>query len=674
MFYILVPYTNQLDVTGTDGMFPTVRQLIIYSLNRCGISDILQAMSCVLHVLQRYTNYSHQDIHIKTEHTWMTATDQICGTFLFDFSHTHTSQPQMNRMHKLQLEISSAQNYYINVRFLQMTFAYSTDCFEQGVFVVNHRSKAILSQFCGVYDTFDMIYQIKALDIEVYCIIRCSVPYLRIRYQPTYRTPSVPLTKILTSDNYRLLYERRRITNGAMFWARVAFHNMIHLMKYRTNENVTIFDGPSVDCEELTGLIASSFQILIKLLIHAVTVNISYQATAAPQHIGFSDIFVTTETRSMYRVYGIPSGFEVNHVTITGMSGEACNLGGVVLLQHQSDAGWEEIGPYCVTSFWDISALTDFMSTVVIYSYGATNVSLHMSELTGNDGQFVVHMGLRNSFVAEMDRYHFGEFIEKLSILPKPWNNGNSDTVLMSLYFPYDPANPFENEYRGILQRRLITISTDPNAVKFLRETDCDWWIHTRELYTDIKLYLSEYLRFGLFETVTYHALMKWNQGCSGFPYVIKIGFTNMKKKMTYVYGEPLEPHSVFLFTTINTPLTLLFPDLRTDHVHYIRVAAHCTLAQMWQVVETDCMLARVTFGKDEGWLKSATLNASEPQRLPSGYSDVSLLTIWSDPNIRRNFTRDSCSLTLQVSAYRRLSFHTDVYRAMGDLQRVSQI
>ena len=466
-------------------------------------------MSCTLHVLERYTNYSQQDIHIKNELSRVTSTDRICGTFVFYFSHTHPSQPPTNRMHKLQMVISTTKNYYINIRFLKMTFAYSTDCLEQGVFVLSHRTGAILSQFCGEYDTFEMIYPIKALDIQVYCILWCSVPYLRIRYQPTYRMAFIPLNKILTADNYRLHYERVWVTNGVMLWVRVAFHNMIQLVNRRTNEYVTIFDGPSVNCEEMNRLVSYSFQILIKLLLQDVTVNISYKTTAAPQNIFFSDIVVNTESRSIYRVYGIPSGFELNHVVITGFSGEACSLGGVVLLQCVRDGGWEEIGPYCGISFRNISVQNNCMSVVVIYSYGATNITLHMSKLTRNKEHFLVHMGLRNSFIAEVDEYHFGETIEKLTVLPKPWNNGNSDTVLMS-YFDLDIFyHGFENDYRGILQRRLITISTHPNALKFLREVNCDWWIHTRELYGDTKGYLSEYLRMGIFETITYNALLK---------------------------------------------------------------------------------------------------------------------------------------------------------------------
>ena len=659
IFY--VPAPPSIHVTSVGGMFPTSLQLITYSLKRCRGFNLLNIMSCTLQVFQRYKEYSQQHFHITNQHTWLTATDRICGTFLFYLSHAHPSHSQMNQVHKVQLTIFAVRNHNFYVTFLEMTFAYSTDCFEQGVFVVSQRSKAILSQFCAEYDTFDMIYPVETLNIQVHCILWCSIPHLRIRYQPTYRLPFVPLNRMMTADKYRLLYERGRVKNGVMLWVRVTFHNIIHLVKRIMNENVTIFDGPSVNCKELTGLLSSSFQIVMKLIVHDITVNISYKTTAAPQHIRFSDIYVNTETRSTYRVYDIPSGFELKHVAITGVSGEACNLGGVVLLQYDGDDNWEEIGPYCGTSFWNISVQNIFMSIVVIYSYGATNISLHMSTLTNNNERILIHMGLRNSFIAGVDGYHFGETIEMLTVLPKPWSNGNSDTVSMSLYFPYRFNIGLENEHRGISERRLITISTHPNAVKFLREVNCDWWIHTSELYGDIKGYLSEYLRLGIFETITYNALIKWNQGCSVFPYAFTIEFTNMENKMTYVYREPLEPFSVFLFTNNEKPITLLFPDLRISEIHYIRVAAHCRLAQIWEVMANNCTSTRIAFGKYEGRLKSVTLNASEPQRLPSGYSHVSLLRVWRDPHIGGNSTQASCSLTLHATSYLRLLFHTEL-------------
>ena len=630
-------------------------------------------MSCTLQVLQRYKIYSHKYIHITNQHTWLTSADRICGTFLLSLSHAHPSHPQMNQIHKLQLIIFALRNYHVYVTFLEMTFVYSTDCFEQGVFVVSHGSKTILSQFCGEYNTFDMIYPAETLNIHVHCILWCSVPYLRIRYQPTYRLRFVPQSRMMTADNYRLLYERGRMKIRVMLWVRVTFHTIIHLVKQMINENIIIFDGPSVNCKELTGLLSSSFQVLIKLIHHDITVNISYKTTAAPQHIRFSDIYVNTETRPIYRVYDIPTGFELKHVAITGVSGEACNLGGVVLLQYDGDAGWEEIGPYCGSSFWNISVKNKFMSVVVIYSYGATNIILHISTLTNYSERFLIHMGLRNSFIAGVDGYCFGETIEMLTVLPKPWNNGNSDTVSMSLHFPYRSNDGFKNDYRGILERRLITISTHPNAVKFLREVNCDWWIHTRELYCDIKGYLSEYLRLGIFETITYYALIKWNQACSVFPYAFTIEFTSMQNKMTFVYREPLEPHSVFLFTNDELPITLLFPDLRIGHVHYIRVAAQCILAQIWEVMKNNCTSTRIAFGKYEGRLKSVTLNASEPQRLPSGYSDVSLITVWRDPHIGGNSTQGACSLTLRATSYQRLLFHTDVYGTPGYGHTVSR-
>ena len=671
MFYILGPHSIQLNVTSVGGMFPTSLQLIIYSLKRCRGFNLLNTLSCTLQVFQRYKNYSQKDIHITNRHTSLTATDQICGTFLFYLSHAHPSHPQTDQMLKLQLTIFAAGNHYVYVSFLDMTFAYSTDCFEQGVYLVSHRSKTILSQFCGEYDTFDMIYPVETLDIQVHCIFQCSIPYLRIRYQPTYRLPFVPLNRMLTADKYRLLYARGRVKNGIMLWVRVTFHTIIHLVKHTINEDVTIFDGPSVNCKELTGLLSSSFQILMSLLLHDITIIISYKTTNAPQHIRFSDIYVNTETRSIYRVYDIPTGFKLKHVAITGVSGEACNLGGVVLLQHDGDAGWAEIGPYCGTSFWNISVHNNFMSIVVIYSYGATDISLHMSTLTNNNERIFIHTGLINSFIGGVDGYHFRETIEMLTVLPKPWNDGNSDTVSMSLHFPYRSNDGLENDYRGIIKRRLITISTHPNAVKFLREVNCDWWIHTRELYGDIKGYLSEYLRLGIFETITYYALIKWNQDCSVFPYAFTFEFTNVKNKMSYVYREPLEPHSVFLFTGNEKPITLLFPDLRIGHVHYIRVAAHCRLAQIWEIVENNCTSTRIAFGKYEGRLKSVTLNASEPQRLPSGYSNVSLLTVWRDAHIGRNSTQEACSLTLHATSYIRLLFHTDVYGSQGQAQTV---
>ena len=672
-FYVLAPHSIQPNVTSSGGMFSASIQLIIYSLKRCRCFNLLNTISCTLQLFQRYEKFSQKDSLITNQNAWLTTTDRICGTFLFYLSHTHPTHHQISQIHKLQLIIFASRNYHIYITFLEMTFAYSTDCFEQGVYVVSHRSKAILSQFCGKYDTFDMIYPVETLNIQVHCILWCSVPYLRIRYQPTYRIPFVPLNRMMTADKYRLLYERGRIKIGVMLWIRVTFHTMIHLVKQIINENVTIFDGPSVNCKALTGLLSSSFQILAKLLLHDITVNISYKTTTAPQHTTFSDIHIDTETRSIYRVYDMPTGFELKHVAITGVSGEACNLGGVVLLQYDGDAGWEEIGPYCGTSFWNISVQNNLMSIVVIYSYGATNISLHMSTSTNNDERFLIHMGLRNSFAAGMDGYHFGETIEMLTVLPKPWNNGISDTVSMSLYFPYRTYIQLENDYRGILERRLITISTHPNAVKFLREVNCDWWIHTSELYGDIKGYLSEYLRLGIFETITYNALIKWNQGCSVFPYAFTIEFTNMENKMTYVYREPLEPFSVFLFTNNEKPITLLFPDLRISEIHYIRVAAHCRLAQIWEVLENNCTSTRIVFGKYDGRLKSVTLNASEPQRLPSGYSNVSLLTVWRDPHIGGNSTQGSCSLTLHATSYLRLLYHTDVYGGQGDKQTVSR-
>ena len=670
IIYLPASHSIQLNVTSVGGMFSTSLQLIIYSLKQCRGFNLLNTVSCTLQVLQRYNKYSQKDIHITNQHRWLTATDRICGTFSFSLFHAH---PQLNQIHKLRLIIFASRNYHVYITFLEITFAYSTDCFEQGVSVVSHRSKAILSQFCGKYDTFDMIYPEETLNIQVHCILWCSVPYLRIRYQPTHRLFFVPLNRMMTADKYRLLYERGRIKIGVMLWVRVAFHIIIHLVKQIINENVTIFDGPSVNCNELTGLLSSSFQILIKLIYHDITVNISYKATAAPQHIRFSDIYVNTETRSIYRVYDIPTGFELKHVDITGVSGEACNLGGVVLLQYDGDAGWEEIGPYCGASFWNISVKNNLMLIVVIYSYGAINISLHISPLTNDNERFLIHMGLRNSFIAGVDGYHFKETIKMLTVLPKPWNNGNSDTVSMSLYFPYRINDGFENDYRGIVERRLITISTHPNAVRFLREANCDWWIHTCELYGDIKGYLSEYLRLGIFETITYYALIKWNQACSVFPYAFTIEFTSMKNKMTFVYREPLEPHSFFLFTSNEKPITLHFPDLKIDHVHYIRVAAHCRLAQIWEVLENNCTSTRIAFGKYDFRLKSVTLNASEPQRLPSGYSNVSLLTVWRDPHIGGNSTQGACSLTLHATSYLRLLFHTDVYESQGYAQTVSR-
>ena len=673
LFHVLAPHSIQPNVTSVGGMFPTSLQLITYSLKQCRGLNLMNTMSCTLQVLQRYKIYSQKYIHITNQHTWLTSADRICGTFLFSLSHADPSHPQMNQIHKLQLIIFASRNYHVHVTFLEMTFVYSTDCFEQGVFVVNHGSKAILSQFCGEYNIFYMIYPVETLDIQVHCILGCSVPYLRIRYQPTFRIPFVPQSRMMTADKYRLLYERGRIQIRVMLWVRVTFHTIIHLVKQIINENITIFDGPSVYCKALTGLLSSSFQILIKLIYHDITVNISYKTTAAPQHIRYSDIYVNTETRSIYWVYDIPTGFELKHVAITGVSEEACNLGGVVLLQYDGDAGWEEIGPYCGTSFWNISVKNNFMSVVVIYSYGATNIILHISTLTNYNERFLVHMGLRNSFIAGVDGYSFGETIEMLTVLPKPWNNGNSDTVSMSLHFPYRSNDGLENDYRGILERRLITISTHPNAVKFLREANCDWWIHTCELYGDIKGYLSEYLRLGKFETITYYALIKWNQACWVFPYAFTIEFTSMQNKMTFVYREPLEPHSVFLFTSNESPITLLFPDLRIGHVHYIRVAAECRLAQIWEVMKNNCTFTRIAFGKYEGRLRSVTINASEPQRLPSGYSDVSLLTVWRDPRIGGNATQGSCSLTLHATSYLRLLFHTDVYEAQGYAQTVSR-
>ena len=177
-----------------------------------------------------------------------------------------------------------------------------------------------------------------------------------------------------------------------------------------------------------------------------------------------------------------------------------------------------------------------------------------------------------------------------------------------------------------------------------------------------IKGYLSKYLISGTFDILAENVSITWRQDCLGFPYPITIDFTEMTNKTTYVYRKPWEPHSNFLFTNIDKKHTLVFPTLKMNQIHNIRLAAHCKLTQIWEVGQSNCKYGRVTFGKDEGWLKSAvTLDVSKSQRFPSGYSSVSKSTVTNAYPKGRNFTEESCSLTLHATAYIRLLFRTGV-------------
>ena len=229
---------------------------------------------------------------------------------------------------------------------------------------------------------------------------------------------------------------------------------MIHLVGHKETKNVTVFDGPLLTCRELTGMMSFSFQILIRLLVHDVIVNICYEITAAPENLIFSDIHITAEIVPIYRVYNAPHGFEIRNITITGFRGEACNLGGVVFLKHDDRARWDAIGPYCDISFSDISMQNNFRSGVVIYSYGAMNISLNITSSTKKSEHFLIPLGPGNSpFIAEVDGYRLKKNIKKLTILPKPWNYENNDAGLMLLHFA-------TIEYaQKILFYQLITIS-----------------------------------------------------------------------------------------------------------------------------------------------------------------------------------------------------------------------
>ena len=616
-------------------------------------------MKCILQVLLRYKNYSQKDNHIGGDHSWLISITQSCGTYAFNFHRSYMIHPQINPVDKLQIMIFVPSIYNVYVQFLKMNIMYSSGCYEQGVSVVSHSSNTILSQFCGEYDNFDMIYLVNTLNIQLYCHNDCSNSYLRIRYQPTRLLPIVPHKRIINSDNYRILFERNWLTNKVMFWIRAPFHNMIHLITGGNMENVTIFDGPSVKDKELKGIISSTFQILVWFLIYDSTVNICHTTVATPENLVFADMQTTVEISSVYRVYSAPKGFELSHVVVAGFYGEACNLGGVVFLRYDGSAGWDTIGPYCGTSFQKISVQNNLKSGVVIYSYGEVNISLCMTSSTKKCENFLMHMATGNlPFIAEVDGYHLGESIKKLTVLPKPWNYGNTDESLISLHLgnvKHDNTNGFQR----LLDRRLITINILPDAKTFLSVFGCDWWIETSGMDIDIKGYLSEYLLSDKLDILAENVSITWKQNCSRFAYPIIVHFTEMSDKTTFVYREPQRPHSDFLFTNIDKKHTLEFPTLRINQTYHIRIRAHCKLVQIWEIAENNCMLAKVIFGADEGLAESVTLETSKPQRLPSGYKNVSSLTIKNYSPAKGNITQESCSLTLYATAYVRLLFRT---------------
>ena len=661
MLYIPDQHTTQQNGTVANEMFPTSKQLLTYSLKTCTIFNLQNTIACILQTMLRYKNYSRQDNYIAVKDRGTSSMNQSCGSFAFDFRHLDRNHPNINQVHKLQMIIYSSPIYNLYVQFLEMNFVYSTGCYEEGVIVISHLSKTILSQFCGEYDEFDMIYIVDILSINFYCNHHCLRSFLRIRYQPTHRLRNVPRDSIIDSDNYRILFERHWVANTFMFWVSAAFYNMICLVTYGKMENVTIFDGPSMNHKELKGMISSSFQILVLLSIYDTVVNIYYKTAAAPENVIFSDIHTTMGTRPIYRVYSAPEGFELNHVTIAGFRGEACNLGGLVLLTYDSYARWDAVGPYCGASFSNITLQNNVKSGVVIYSYGEVNISLCITSSTKKSEHFIIHMGPGNSpFITEVDVYHFRASIHKLTILPKPWSYGNNDISFMLINFTnvkYDHVKGYQN----ILLRRFITISTHAHAAKILRESGCDWWIETSGLDINTKGYLSEQLLLGEFDTLADNISIKWNQNCSVFPYPIIIDFIEMTNKTIYVYKQPRIPRSNFLFTHIDKRYTLKFPTFRVHQTYQIRVTAHYGLVQIWEVPENNCKFAKVTFGKDEGWMQSVTLDASKPQRFPSGYRNVSLLTVKNTYPVGGNVTYEACSLTLKATAYVRLSFRTDV-------------
>ena len=658
------------EITATSGIFRTLRQLVIYTIGQCAFFNHRDMLSCTLHILLRYKDYSQQDIHIGRDHKRLTTANRSCGTFTFAPFHEHPLSPDVDQFN-LRL-IIFIPNYNVFVSFLKMAVAYSSGCFEQGVLVFSHSNNTTLSQFCGDYDTFDMIYPVNILNIQLYSITMRSSLNLRIRYQSTHRLPNIPLDTVLISENHHIFYERNWVVNNIMFRIRVAFHKIIRLVKEGTTENATIYDGPLTNCPILKMALSSSFQILLRSSLYHTAVNFTYESTTAPENLITDSLQVLTGSVPIYRMYKAQGGFKLHHVTINGSSGEACSLGGVVFLAFDSNDEWDTIGPYCDTSLWNVTIKNNFMSGIVIYSYGAVNIRLYLTTLLEETGQFLVHMGPGNlPFIVESDEYHVAENTKILSILPKPWNYGNSDTSLLFLYFTTKGFDYADSYQRAIL-RRLITIVTHPDAGEVLRRPNCDWWIETRDSDVNVKGYLSEYLELGKLEFLTENAVVKWNQSCSMFPYSITVSITAMVNKISYVFVQPRNSNRDILLTNDNKRYTVQFPALRMNHVHHLRVVVQCKFGQIWEVVKNDCKFARVTFGQDVGWQIPLTLDASKPQKLPSGYNNLSLLTIWNEPPVKGNSTQDSCSLILHATTYVRLPFRTEIYEATVDEAQVS--
>ena len=663
-------HTTPKEITVTSGIFLTLRQLIIYTIEQCANFNRRDILSCTLDVLLRYKNYSQQDTHIGRDHKWMATAHQICGTFTFILLREHPLRPEVDQFN-LQL-IIYIPRYNIFISFLKMAIVYSSGCFEQGVLVINHSNNTTLSQFCGDYDTFDMIYPVNILNIHLYSISMSTSLHLRIRYQPTHRLPNIPLNTIMRSDNHHIFYERNWLVNNVIFWIKVAFYKIIRLVKEGTTGNATIYDGPLTNCPILRMALSSSFQILLRSSLYHGAVNFTYESTAAPEHLIPDNLQVLTGSVPIYRMYKAPAGFKLHHVTISGSSGEACSLGGVVFLAFDSNVEWDTIGPYCDTSLWNVTMKNKFMSGIVIYSYGAVNIKLYLTILLEENGQFLVHMGPGNlPFIAEIDGYYMAENTKVLSILPKPWNHGNSETSFLLLYYTPKGFDYVDSYHRASL-RRLITIATHADAGEVLRRSNCDWWIETRDSDVTVKGYLSEYLELGKFELLTENAVIKWNQGCSMFPYSITVSITAMVNKISHVFVQPRNNIREILLTNDNKRYTLQFPALRMNHAHHIRVVAQCKFGQIWEVVQNDCKFARVTFGQDVGWQIQLTLDATKPQKLPSGYNNMTLLTIWNESPEDGNFTQDSCNLTLHATTYIRLPFRTDIYEVTVDEAQVS--
>ena len=654
-------YTTQRNVTVAGEMFSTSRHLITYSLKICAIFNLENTVKCILHVLLRYKDYSQKDSGIGEEQMSLSSTNRSCGTFVLYF-HRSLIQHQISQVHKLHMTIFASPKYNVYIRYLNMKFSYSIGCYGQGVVVASYASKTILSKFCGEYDAFDRIYMENKLDIQLFCSHSCSTPYLRIRYQPTHRLRVVPHNLIVSSDIYRIRFERSWVANKIMFWVRAPFYNMIHIVTQRKIENITIFDGPTMDCAELKGKISSTFEILIYALLHNTAFNICYVNTATPENAIFSDILITVESKTAYRVYSAPKGFESIDVTIAGLRGEACNLGGIVFLQYDDYTRWNAIGPYCGTSFSDISVQNHIKSGIVIYSYGEVKISLHITSSTRKTENVLMHMAPGDlPFIAEFYRYHFGENVERLTILPKPWNYGKNVSAVMLLHL----ANKGDGDdhvkgFRRLLPRRLISISMRRSAVKFLNAPSCNWWIETSSSDSKVKGYLSKYLSSGRFDSIEEYTTLRWGQNCSPFPYPIIIDFQEIANKTTYVYREPRRPYSDFVFTNIDKKYSIVFHTLRPNQTHHIRVTAHSTLIQIWEVAKSNCKFARVSFSDIGVWMQSVTLDASKPQRLPSGHRKVSFLKIKNESPSVGNFSQESCNLTLHAISYLRQSLRTD--------------